>query len=672
MRRTNTKFPDFYVISLAIIGSVLLFGPGQGKLAYIDALAFAAGGATQAGLNTVNVNLLTTYQQAVIFCIAGIANPITIHSFVVVLRLYWFEKRFRHIVSEARLRRGTLSKSKSKFVSDQSRLEDGVNGRNITIIHGGARSRLANDGSYLGPMGAAATDGPAHDGTNGIARRSTMGAEGANGSAAGNGDMPPPKFTLSEPLEARRPEIKFAPTVKRSDGLDDDLTKLPPHLSDEEHIAILERQRRNQTDDEVLRIPGPRDADRGILPSRIVRRESDEDGEPVSPVLRHRTRRLSDASANSLRLNQLPKSAANVDGDGEGSGKSGEGGDDGEGGGAQNDGGRDSAEERRDRQGLAQAITIQEPEKPLRVDALNENAHAFADVISSLRPRRPHAHGHGSGDDSSVGGNLHQTTSSRSKRRQKIDHLKRVFSRDKEQDPAPYLSWEPTLGRNSAFLGLSEEQREELGGIEYRSLKTLAMVLLGYYWGFWLLGVVSLVPWILNSSTYGSVVDEASQSRVWWGFFTPHSAFMDLGFTLTPDSMISFNTAIFPLLLMSFLIVIGNTGFPVMLRFVIWVSSNVVPRGSGVYEELKFLLDHPRRCFTLLFPSGATWWLFWLLVILNGIDLLFFIVLDVSLPCRFTCLFGSTRNCRGVLIKSPIPYSSETAPFLLSPQASVF
>ena len=106
--------------------------------------------------------------------------------------------------------------------------------------------------------------------------------------------------------------------------------------------------------------------------------------------------------------------------------------------------------------------------------------------------------------------------------------------------------------------------------------------------------------------------------------------FNDLGFTLTPDSMISFQQAVLPLLLGSFLIVIGNTGFPCMLRFVIWLISFLVPTDSGVWEELKFLLDHPRRCFTLLFPSAATWWLFWILVVLNGLDLIFFIVLDVS------------------------------------------
>ena len=114
------------------------------------------------------------------------------------------------------------------------------------------------------------------------------------------------------------------------------------------------------------------------------------------------------------------------------------------------------------------------------------------------------------------------------------------------------------------------------------------------------------------------------------GIFTSASMFNDLGFTLTPDSMSSFDKAVFPLLIGTFLIVIGNTGFPCMLRLIIWITHLVVPRESGVWEELKFLLDHPRRCFTLMFPGIATWWLFWILVILNGVDLVFYIILDVS------------------------------------------
>jgi potassium uptake Trk family protein len=142
--------------------------------------------------------------------------------------------------------------------------------------------------------------------------------------------------------------------------------------------------------------------------------------------------------------------------------------------------------------------------------------------------------------------------------------------------------------------------------------------------------MVVLLPWIMHTEPWRGVVLSNGVSPGWWGVFTPASMFTDLGFTLTADSMISFQTATLPLLFGSFLIIIGNTGFPCMLRFVIWSLSLMVPKESAIWEELRFLLDHPRRCFTLLFPSKATWWLFWILVLLNAVDLFFFIILDLN------------------------------------------
>ncbi|KAF3927740.1 hypothetical protein ABW21_db0207328 [Orbilia brochopaga] len=95
---------------------------------------------------------------------------------------------------------------------------------------------------------------------------------------------------------------------------------------------------------------------------------------------------------------------------------------------------------------------------------------------------------------------------------------------------------------------------------------------------------------------------------------------------------------------MAYLIIIGNTGFPCMLRFTIWILWKICPKHWVTKESLHFLLDHPRRCFTLLFPSTATWWLFAILVILNATDVLLFIVLDltnhdvVSLPVSYRIL----------------------------------
>lgn len=540
---------DFWVVGASILLSILLFATADGKLSYIDALFFAAGANTQAGLNPVDVNLLNTFQQVVIMLFSMVSNPIAMNSFVVFLRLFWFEKKFQGLVREARNRRATITKTKSKAKPDLRNPETGVNGRNIKVMHGDSQLRMTNDGFVV-------------VGLNGHTAQN-----GNNSNASLEGKLP--GDPNGEAVEEQGRNITFAGTVKRSDGARDELLKLPRRRTDEEHIAILQRQR-NADNDEVLRIPGPRDVEKGQRPER-VEDDAPEEPEPLSP----NARTFSDAD---LERAARPK-----------------------------------------------GITIQEPSrKPTRKEEISDDLTAFKNVFTPFKFRKPRVL---NGDDNE----LHHDNDAPlfRVRRQTFDTLRGVLTRDREDDTTPYLSWQPTLGRNSQFIGeLTDEQKEELGGIEYRSLKTLALVLSGYFWGFWFLGVILLTPWIMHSS-YGSVVDGDGQGRIWWGFFTSSSAFMDLGFTLTPDSMNSFNTAVYPLLIMSFFIVIGNTGFPVMLRFIIWVTSLYVPKHSGLYQELRFLLDHPRRCFTLLFPSAATWWLFWLLVILNGLDLIFFIVLDV-------------------------------------------
>lgn len=106
----------------------------------------------------------------------------------------------------------------------------------------------------------------------------------------------------------------------------------------------------------------------------------------------------------------------------------------------------------------------------------------------------------------------------------------------------------------------------------------------------------------------------------------------NLGFTLTPDSMISFRDAEWPMFVMSFLAFAGNTLYPVFLRLVIWIMYKLCPKSASARESLAFLLDHPRRCYTLLFPSGTTWALFGIIFALNFVDTLLIVVLDLDNP----------------------------------------
>lgn len=96
--------------------------------------------------------------------------------------------------------------------------------------------------------------------------------------------------------------------------------------------------------------------------------------------------------------------------------------------------------------------------------------------------------------------------------------LPRPFSRSKteEQLEMPYLSYKPTIARNSKFLDLTDEQRDELGGIEYRSLKLLAKIIIIYYVFFHVFGIIGLLPWIARSRKYQDVVHVDGVSPSWW------------------------------------------------------------------------------------------------------------------------------------------------------------
>jgi Trk-type K+ transport system membrane component len=106
----------------------------------------------------------------------------------------------------------------------------------------------------------------------------------------------------------------------------------------------------------------------------------------------------------------------------------------------------------------------------------------------------------------------------------------------------------------------------------------------------------------------------------------------NLGFTLTPDSMISFRDAVWPMLAMSFIALAGNTCYPCFLRLVIWIAHRFSAEESSLKLSLQFLLEHSRRCYTLLFSGTATWTLAAILFILNFVDTLLIIALDLDNP----------------------------------------
>lgn len=533
-----------YMIGMTLLGSVIIYG--QGGISYTDSLFFASGASTQSGLNTVDVNNIKTGQQVILFLWAMFCNPIVVHSVVVFVRLYWFEKRFEDIVKASHVLRRTKSKQRTNTIGkddpEQGLQPLGVAGRAIQILRHTGRSGRQKDNDITKP---------------------DIGLPEPNGQATDSSDAS--QFEGQDSTAAPLPERHARLQTSRST----DDVRLPQQLSPEQHIRFLENQR-NPSDTTALRIPSPREFERGGRPQNI-----DDGFDDI--LLRQVTSEPDLPSFNEKRSTEMSPA-------------------------------------------LEPAPTHIAFDEPRFVRDRHDKTATFPRLNTKQSTQPPQAY------------DMPESSSHlRTARTQTIRSLQRSNTA-RTMESTPYLSWQPTIGRNSFFIGLTEEQREELGGIEYRALKTLAVVLVSYFFCFHLFGMLCLVPWIVRSHTYGEVVTDQAQGRVWWGFFTSASAFNDLGFTLTNNSMISFGRAVFPLLVMTFLIIIGNTGFPCMLRFVIWVLSKVVRDDGPLWEELRFLLDHPRRCFTLLFPGEATWWLFAILVILNGVDLIFFIILDLNDP----------------------------------------
>ena len=600
-----------YLIGLSIIGSIIVFP--DSIMAYIDALFFAAGSATQSGLNTIDTNALDIRQQVTFMLIACIANPIFINTAVVYVRLYWFEKRFQTIVkdirSRSRSRARTISRSRSDMRNDMAgeqelgRRHMGVGKRSINVLHHTTR-----------PNGMSGTTAATHEeerefvekmGLNLPAKEVESTPESSNKSSEHSDDIasmnrqsdlpredaldvaPATYMGLSPALQNRG--ITFAdevPTEHQMQTPHQERTQAEAESRENKHIQILTRQQRNaRTDEGTLRIPGPRGFDQGEKPQELDDSDDEDLHRPqtrntLGPSFSEQSRDANDAASTGDDHGPSPR----------------------------------------------RGITFNEiPGRQAREDAsVGDNTEANTGSSNLL--------------DKLKGGIHHRRNASRGpvmSERQRS--MAKTFSsmttaRSREKLEMPYLSWQATTGRNSAFLGLTEEQREELGGIEYRALKTLSWILLCYFIGFHTIAMIIFLPYILYSPFYADYIRSVGVNPAWWGVFTPASMFNDLGFTLSPDSMISFQTSVVPLFFGSFFIVIGNTGFPCMLRFVIWIASKLVPKNSTTWEELHFLLDHPRRCFTLLFPAKATWVLFGILCLLNGLDLILFIILDLNDP----------------------------------------
>ncbi|KAH8764081.1 cation transport protein-domain-containing protein [Hyaloscypha sp. PMI_1271] len=215
----------------------------------------------------------------------------------------------------------------------------------------------------------------------------------------------------------------------------------------------------------------------------------------------------------------------------------------------------------------------------------------------------------------------------------------------------PHYLTRHTTGRNAQFFGLSRAEREHLGGVEYRAITLLGWVVPIYFVLWQLLGCLGLGAYTAH---HKRAIAEGNGINPWWlGAFNAVSAFNNSGMSLLDANMIPFQTSVYTLITMGLLILAGNTAYPLFLRLILWSMLKLlcaIYPSPDVHPEykatLRFVLRYPRRVYTNLFPSQPTWWLLFMVVILNGIDWAAFELLNIgnpatdSIPSHYRVLDG--------------------------------
>ncbi|KAK3305463.1 cation transport protein-domain-containing protein [Chaetomium strumarium] len=234
------------------------------------------------------------------------------------------------------------------------------------------------------------------------------------------------------------------------------------------------------------------------------------------------------------------------------------------------------------------------------------------------------------------------------------NQLSRRNAGAKEDHPSPYEKYQFGMrqflahrsgGRNAQFHGLTVEEREHLGGCEYRAIRVLSVIVPLYFVLWQLLGCLVLGAWINNNQPEPPL---RNGIHPWWlGIFNGVSAFNNSGMSLLDANMIPFQNSYLVLITMGLMILAGNTAYPIFLRLIIWSLSKFPTPGtnrdgySGLKDTFKFILQYPRRVYTNLFPARPTWWLLFMLILLNSVDWAAFELLNLGNPSMDSIPRGS-------------------------------
>lgn len=169
-----------YFIVTCMIASVIFWGASTPKqsVRYIDALFLVVSAMTLSGLGSINLSVINTFQQIMLFVLIMMGSAIFVSAFVVHLRKRAFEKKFRIVVGKKRQKDGTRRRTTSLHRTSVHEL-DGTRRPSATSVSKDDRSDMKNfspfptigtsttaDGKDKSQFENAIVDGDAEDSVN--------------------------------------------------------------------------------------------------------------------------------------------------------------------------------------------------------------------------------------------------------------------------------------------------------------------------------------------------------------------------------------------------------------------------------------------------------------------------------------------------------------------------
>src|SRR5215469_11715118 len=100
-----------YFIVTSLVTAIIFWGSSTPprSVRFVDSLFLTVSAMTEAGLNTINLSTLNTWQQIMLFLLIMLGSSIWVSAFVVHVRRKAFEARFREEIERERRRRGGSS-----------------------------------------------------------------------------------------------------------------------------------------------------------------------------------------------------------------------------------------------------------------------------------------------------------------------------------------------------------------------------------------------------------------------------------------------------------------------------------------------------------------------------------------------------------------------------------